>query len=390
MGRGPIAQVASRNSVSQSTVKGTNGIQLPTTADDDTTFELTFNLDFCFSPNLGMQSAEVFDEMIDGQDVHLESLPKESPCLRGDGSYNSQSFEIVAAHELGHVLGLGHPGEKGYFLDSNTNHAVNDFVSINHTSAGPCGGLQFFKQKEECHKAKTTQKCAKLAACEVRASTATTWTCQNIFHRTIMAAHSSRDDKFVLRLTANDIAGMYFMYPHQRAANPNEWVNADFAASKLPLMWMSLPKLRYMLYAEGKGKGRDDCGRPNCRECEECTTRREFALAVAGTYHWYQNMHQHATICRNSVHSSIDLILDSCAELRTNLALIWVSHEAAKEGRKTKRQERLAQLRNGLQSAVRTLSRFLFRGSGDTDGDADQDGIPDKDEVDEVSSPQSH
>lgn len=207
-------------------------------------FRLTFNTRHCFTPKLLMDSLGLASDY-DRLDA-LEAMPVPPVCKRRD-KLSWQPFEMTLAHELGHVLGLDHPGDSGYFLDSNTKHGVNDFISIN--SENLCAGLQVFKQETRCtadEVIRDYKQCNAMPACNWNKNN--NGYCDSVFSRTMMSAHANRDHLYMLKPTCNDMAGLYFLYPHKTLGMSDV---CSAGKSRVPLMSMPMKKLQHMAAAHG-------------------------------------------------------------------------------------------------------------------------------------------
>ena len=86
-------------------------------------FQITFNTRHCWTFLLTLSSNADHQGFAEGH-----------PCAFA----RTWSFEEVLAHELGHVLGLGHPGENGKFLDSSGFHNVFKVIPIVSACACAC------------------------------------------------------------------------------------------------------------------------------------------------------------------------------------------------------------------------------------------------------------
>merc|ERR1712224_38152 len=106
----------------------------------DGRFEITFNTDKCFTAPLSMSAADETNDADRGTSRFAK---------RCEGAEKA-NFEVTLAHELGHVLGIGHPGQNGFFL-SPAGYEVpglNQHIAISKDDV--CSGLEVRQQKFDC------------------------------------------------------------------------------------------------------------------------------------------------------------------------------------------------------------------------------------------------
>ena len=142
-----------------------------------------------------------------------------------------------------------HPGDKGFFLDSDNVHKVNQLTPID--GRDPCKTLTIHRQTRACDTIKDVARCNQEPACSwyersylVSGSIMVSKTCASVFRDTLMAAHATRDHRYVLAPTNDDLAGLYFLYPHKIFGRVN------LKHTRINLMNMTVAKLRYMAKQE--------------------------------------------------------------------------------------------------------------------------------------------
>ena len=158
----------------------------------------------------------------------------------GEGLRECTSFEGVLVHELGHVLGVGHP-DQTYRIDTNSNTSVHDFVPIDHHD--PCASVQVFGRQQPCAELKS-HECSRRHYCKLVAASVeygAGWgqrasRCVSIYDETIM--HSTVSPETTKNSpTEDDLAALFFLYP-SRLRDPAIGTRA------LPLQHYTVHKLR--------------------------------------------------------------------------------------------------------------------------------------------------
>jgi hypothetical protein len=150
-------------------------------------------------------------------------------------SYDKCSdLHSTLAHEMGHVLGIGH-SDLGSFLSAKGKALTNGSTYIPIDSNNVCKGLQLFGRAHNgrsranvCdslvgNTCRANPACVRITPCfsSVRLESDNkgealtymhTCGCQSRYHAGLMASHASRTGN-VNRLTEDDIAALYFLYP---------------------------------------------------------------------------------------------------------------------------------------------------------------------------------
>jgi len=175
------------------------------------------------------------------------------------GPQRCQSLEAVLAHEAGHILGLGHPDQgPALHLESvPKKDLVVSYTPINHSKM--CEGLHMTKPREEkdkCERRRRLLDCTKLAHCtwddgglsERRTSTRkgarSSHRCMDVYATTLMASHDADPHEPNSIPTADDLAGLFFLYPSRRRSV--KWSTKPISVSEY-----NVPKLKHVATARG-------------------------------------------------------------------------------------------------------------------------------------------
>jgi len=175
------------------------------------------------------------------------------------GPQRCQSLEAVLAHEAGHILGLGHPDQgPALHLESvPKKDLVVSYTPINHSKM--CEGLHMTKPREEkdkCERRRRLLDCLKLAHCtwddgglsERRTSTRkgarSSHRCMDVYATTLMASHDIDPHEPNSIPTADDLAGLFFLYPSRRRSV--KWSTKPISVSEY-----NVPKLKHVATARG-------------------------------------------------------------------------------------------------------------------------------------------
>lgn len=160
-----------------------------------------------------------------------------------------QNFEAVLAHEVGHILGLGHP-DQGAALHLKGKKASVDHHTPIHRSK-MCQGLHITtpirKPCESLFKPHTLKHIAKDAC---HSSPACVWdnhgfgTCRHRFSRALMASHAADAHTINSVPTEDDLASLFFLYPSRLRSE--EW-----STKPIPMKEYRLAKLKSIATTRG-------------------------------------------------------------------------------------------------------------------------------------------
>eukprot|EP00900_Chrysochromulina_parva_P024625 jgi/Chrpa1/6797/Chrysochromulina_OHIO_Genome00001170-RA len=180
------------------------------------------------------------------------------------GPQRCQSLEAVLAHEAGHILGLGHPdqGPALHLKSVPKKDLVVSYTPINHSKM--CEGLHMTEPREEKGECEGRRllDCQKLAHChwddgglyERRTSTRKgarssepvplRYRCMDVYATTLMASHDADPHEPNSIPTADDLAGLFFLYPSRRRSV--KWSTKPISVSEY-----NVPKLKHVATARG-------------------------------------------------------------------------------------------------------------------------------------------
>ena len=156
-----------------------------------------------------------------------------------DRTKKCYDFVHVLAHEIGHVLGVGHPNQ-GLSLKAISSTNPEDYVHVN--ASMPCHDLRIYKNKEICEIISSRSQCIKQSYCAWKQGL-----CVHETHKSLMysmkGAEKQGDEirRFEAStdapLSEDDLASLFFLYPSRNRKR-------NWGTDKLRLREYSVAKLR--------------------------------------------------------------------------------------------------------------------------------------------------
>ncbi len=146
-----------------------------------------------------------------------------------------QDLHSVIAHEMGHVLGLGHSDDASILTSSKQiktgNFDRTKYIPIKSDKV--CSGIKTYPRYSRCNKLSSRHACSWENQCH--------WSrqmqkCSSRYQDTMMASQLARG--VVNYLTEDDLAGLFFLYP--RKGRNEKW------SKRLPFKKMKVSKLSYI------------------------------------------------------------------------------------------------------------------------------------------------
>jgi len=232
-------------------------------------------------------------------------------------SKGAVNFESVLAHEMGHVLGLGHPDVTGLVLKRRDGPlSPSQFVPLE--GVGGCDELALKYRTKECdaftcrtgygadfrgsYKAESGAGCrlprrARKEGCEGTAHCAWTpvleggqqrgaGTCEDVYDATLMA--SKHDAQAYEKLpTEDDLAGLFFLYPASRRTKRSK----AWGVGALPIKTFTPAKLRhramtlYNLTFDGSATKEDIVTSISCEQASRSERQAELLSVKAHLSH---------------------------------------------------------------------------------------------------------